>query len=106
MVATGVEPRTPPIPGIDHPKVLSYIDVLRHKRDVGKDVAIIGAGGIGFDVAEYLVHSGEMDLKADAVDVGGYMEEWGVDMTNEARSGLQDKKVGSLSGAVHIYIHT
>ena len=95
VVATGVEPRTPPIPGIDHPKVLSYIDVLRHKKDVGKDVAIIGAGGIGFDVAEYLVHSGDMDQKADDVDVGAYMEEWGVDITNEARSGLQERKLHS-----------
>ncbi len=58
IVATGVEPRDPKIPGQDHPKVLSYIDVLRHGKPVGERVAIIGAGGIGFDVAEFLVHSG------------------------------------------------
>jgi 2,4-dienoyl-CoA reductase (NADPH2) len=54
-VATGVRPRDPQIPGQDHPKVLSYIDVLRHRKPVGQRVAVVGAGGIGFDVAEYLV---------------------------------------------------
>jgi 2,4-dienoyl-CoA reductase (NADPH2) len=58
MVATGVTPRDPKIPGQEHPKVLSYIDVLRHRKPVGERVAIIGAGGIGFDVAEFLVHDG------------------------------------------------
>lgn len=56
VVATGVSPRDPKIAGQDHPKVLSYIDVLRHKKPVGQKVAIIGAGGIGFDVAEFLAH--------------------------------------------------
>ena len=93
VVATGVEPRTPPIDGVDHPKVLSYIDVLRHKAKVGQKVAIVGAGGIGFDVAEYLVHGGENDRSADEVDVSEYMVEWGVDMENERRSGLQERKL-------------
>jgi 2,4-dienoyl-CoA reductase (NADPH2) len=58
VLATGITPRTPEIEGVTHPKVLSYLDVLRDKKAVGKSVAIIGAGGIGFDVAEYLSHSG------------------------------------------------
>ncbi|MCW8975093.1 MAG: FAD-dependent oxidoreductase, partial [Sedimenticola sp.] len=61
VIATGVSPRIPPIKGIDHPKVLSYIDVLREHKPVGEQVAIIGAGGIGFDVAEYLLHDGQSD---------------------------------------------
>jgi 2,4-dienoyl-CoA reductase (NADPH2) len=67
IIATGVTPRDPMIPGQEHPKVLSYIDVLRHRKPVGERVAIIGAGGIGFDVAEFLVHDGHsttLDLAA------------------------------------------
>ena len=56
ILATGIKPRTPGIEGIDHPKVMSYIDVLLHKKEVGQKVAVIGAGGIGFDVSEYLTH--------------------------------------------------
>ena len=90
IVATGVSPRTPPIEGVDHPKVLSYIDVLKHKKSVGKKVAVIGAGGIGFDVSEFLVHHAEgLNLTADEVSVDGYMKEWGVDKTNTERSGLK-----------------
>jgi 2,4-dienoyl-CoA reductase (EC 1.3.1.34) len=54
VIATGVVPRTPGIPGVDHPKVLSYVDVLRGNAQVGEKVAVIGAGGIGFDVSEFL----------------------------------------------------
>ena len=56
LLATGVSPRTLEVEGIDHPKVLDYVDVLYHKKEVGEKVAIIGAGGIGFDMAEYLAH--------------------------------------------------
>jgi 2,4-dienoyl-CoA reductase (NADPH2) len=62
ILATGVAPRNPRIPGQDEGtargQVLSYVDVLLHRRDVGKRVAVVGAGGIGFDVSEYLVHDG------------------------------------------------
>jgi len=86
VLATGVVPRTPSIPGLDHPKVVSYIDVLLHGRPVGESVAIIGAGGIGFDVAEYLCHApGETPA---SLDVEAFMREWGVDMTLTARGGL------------------
>ena len=82
IIATGVVPRDPGIPGQDHPKVLGYIDVLRHKAPVGKRVAVIGAGGIGFDVSEYLVtdHSPTTSLP-------DWMREWGV-TDPETRSGL------------------
>jgi len=84
ILATGVTPRKINLPGADHAKVLTYIDVLLHKKEVGKSVAIIGAGGIGFDVAEYLTVD-----KSPALDIPAFMEEWGVDMGIENRGGLQ-----------------
>ena len=74
IVATGVSPRDPKIPGQNHPKVLSYIDVLRNKKPVGQRVAVIGAGGIGFDVAEFLVADGH----SVTVDLPAWQAEWGV----------------------------
>ena len=85
IIATGITPRMPPIPGIEHDKVLSYLDVLRDKKPVGKSVAIIGAGGIGFDTAEYLTHSGA----STSQDIEAFMKEWGVDMSLEARAGIE-----------------
>lgn len=76
LLATGVHPRPLQIPGADHPSVLSYLDVLLHQKEVGRRVAIVGAGGIGFDVAEYLSHAGEPTSQ----DVAAFMDEWGVDM--------------------------
>ncbi len=84
IVATGITPRTPQIPGVEHPMVLSYIDVLKHKKEVGKRVAIIGAGGIGFDTAEYLTHQGT----SASLDIDLFLKEWGVDPSNEAPSGM------------------
>jgi 2,4-dienoyl-CoA reductase (NADPH2) len=78
VLATGVLPRKIDLPGLDHPKVLSYIDVLRDKKPVGRRVAIIGAGGIGFDVAEFLT-SGEGH--APSQHIGEFLDEWGVDAT-------------------------
>lgn len=94
IVATGVLPRTPPIQGIDHPNVLSYIDVLKNQKPVGNLVAIIGAGGIGFDIAEYLIHhkDGDVDKNADEVNPHEFLKEWGVDETNESRGGLKHEK--------------
>ncbi len=85
VLATGIQPRTPAIPGVEHVKVLSYIDVLKHKKAVGKRVAIIGAGGIGFDVAEYLAHEG----KSTTLDIDAWLQEWGIDKTMTARSGIE-----------------
>ena len=84
ILATGISPRQPPIAGIDHPKVLSYLDVLKHRREVGRKVAIIGAGGIGFDVAEYLTHEGTRPSQ----HVPTFMKEWGVDMEVATPGGL------------------
>jgi 2,4-dienoyl-CoA reductase (NADPH2) len=84
VLATGVYPRRISLEGIDHPKVLSYIDVLAGGAEVGERVAIIGAGGIGFDVAEYLAHQG----RSTALDTDAYMAEWGVDQTFSNRGGL------------------
>lgn len=84
IIATGIVPRIPKIAGIAHPKVLSYLDVLRHHRPVGQTVAIIGAGGIGFDVAEYLVSGGDsVTLSPDR-----WLREWGVDKEVRERGGL------------------
>lgn len=85
IVATGIKPRTPAIEGIEHEKVLSYLDVLKHKKPVGKSVAIIGAGGIGFDTAEFLSHG----KATPSQDIPAFMKEWGIDMTLEARSGIE-----------------
>jgi 2,4-dienoyl-CoA reductase (NADPH2) len=90
VLATGVVPRRPEIEGLEHPKVLSYIDVLLHGRPVGRTVAIIGAGGIGFDVAEYLSH--DATHPATSVDIPAFMAEWGIDMRLEARGGLVPAK--------------
>ena len=86
VLATGVHPRQIELPGIDHPKVLSYVDVLKHKVEVGGRVAIIGAGGIGFDVAEYLAHQGT----STALDIEAFMDEWGVDMAYTEPGALKE----------------
>jgi len=85
VIATGIAPRTPEIDGIDHPKVMNYLDVLKDKKPVGKKVAVIGAGGIGFDVSEYLTHEGE----ATSQNIEAFMKEWGVDMSMKARGGIE-----------------
>lgn len=85
VLATGVTPRTPDIEGIDHPKVRGYLDVLRDKCAVGKTVAVVGAGGIGFDVAEYLLHEGV----SPSQDKAKFFAEWGVDTTHSTPGGLQ-----------------
>jgi 2,4-dienoyl-CoA reductase (NADPH2) len=84
IIATGVAPRDPAIPGQDGPNVLSYIDVLRGKAHVGDKVVIIGAGGIGFDVAEYLV-TGESPTE----NLSGWLQEWGVGDPTDTRGGLR-----------------
>lgn len=84
IVSTGIKPRTPDIPGIDHEKVVSYIDVIKGNKPVGKKVAIIGAGGIGFDVSELISHTGV----SGAVDRDIFAAEWGVDFENHPRGGV------------------
>ena len=84
VLATGVRPRMPPIPGLEHPKVLSYLDVLLNGRPVGQRVALVGAGGIGFDVAEFLVQP----APSTSLDIGRFLREWGVDEAYAGRGGL------------------
>ncbi|UWQ63071.1 NADPH-dependent 2,4-dienoyl-CoA reductase [Leisingera caerulea] len=84
VIATGVLPRDPAIPGQDRDNVLNYIDVLRHKKPVGRKVAVIGAGGIGFDVSEFLLEEGH----SPATDLPAWMKEWGVADPAEHRAGL------------------
>ncbi|MBJ2067996.1 NADPH-dependent 2,4-dienoyl-CoA reductase [Serratia odorifera] len=84
ILACGIVPRTPDIPGIDNAKVLSYLDVLRDKKPVGQRVAIVGAGGIGFDTAEYLSQHGE----ASSLDSEAFNREWGIDSQLNQRGGL------------------
>ncbi|QQC88012.1 NADPH-dependent 2,4-dienoyl-CoA reductase [Streptomyces alfalfae] len=98
VVATGVTPRVPEIPGIDHPSVVNYLDVLRDGASVGERVAIVGAGGIGFDVAEYLTDGGE---KA-SLDPATYFRQWGVDMDYRERGGLTEPERPAPPRTVHL----
>ncbi|MFF5403247.1 FAD-dependent oxidoreductase [Streptomyces misionensis] len=98
VVATGVTPRTPDIPGVDHPRVLGYLDVLRDGADVGDRVAVLGAGGIGFDVAEYLTDGGD---KASE-DPAAYFRNWGVDMEYTAPGGLTEPRRPAPPRQVHL----
>jgi len=100
ILATGIIPRKPKIKGIDHPKVVSYIDVLKNKVNVGSSVALIGAGGIGFDVAEYLSHKGE----SNSISTSSFMKEWGVDMSFLARGGIEGMKPSLLKTDRKIYL--
>ncbi|MEI8082813.1 MAG: FAD/NAD(P)-binding oxidoreductase, partial [Actinomycetes bacterium] len=84
ILATGVTPRIPDIPGVDHPSVVTYLQVLRDHVPVGRRVAILGAGGIGFDVAEYLTQSGP----SSAEDAQQFNAEWGIDPTYANPGGL------------------
>jgi len=85
VLATGVTPRRPPIAGIEHPMVLSYVDVLLRGAPVGRRVALVGAGGIGFDVAEFLGHA---EGDSPSLDIDAFLAEWGVDRSPAARGGL------------------
>lgn len=89
VVATGVTPRQLEIPGIDHAKVLSYLDVLKERKPVGQRVAIIGAGGIGFDTAEFLSHEGE----SGSINPEKFYDEWGIDTEYENVGGLKAANV-------------
>ena len=84
IIATGIKPRQIKLKGIDNENVLDYEDVLKLGKPVGKKVAIIGAGGIGFDVAEFLSHEGE----SPSLDTNLFLKEWGIDGTNSVRGGL------------------
>ncbi|MDB9948795.1 NADPH-dependent 2,4-dienoyl-CoA reductase [Porticoccaceae bacterium] len=84
VIATGITPRVPQLEGIDHPSVVSYVDVLRGNVEVGKRVAVMGAGGIGFDVSEFITHVGV----SAALDKEVFAREWGIDFKNHPRGGV------------------
>lgn len=88
VVATGIQPRTPQIEGIDHGSVVRYVDVVKGEVEVGKSVAIIGAGGIGFDVAELITHEGV----SASLDIPTFAKEWGIDFENHPRGGVTGVK--------------
>jgi 2,4-dienoyl-CoA reductase (NADPH2) len=95
ILATGVSPRKVEFEGADHPKVVSYVDVLSNKVKVGKSVAIVGAGGIGYDTAEFLTHN--HDQTAPSLDIESYMKEWGVDMNHSTGGSLAKSPLPSPS---------
>ncbi len=86
IIASGIVARMPAIPGIDHPRVTSYVELIHGRRRAGEKVAILGAGGIGFDVAELLSHSEDGDV------MERYRDEWGIDSMYLRRGGLVDPK--------------
>lgn len=94
VVATGVRPRKLDIPGSDRPEVVSYVDVLNGRVEVGARIAVVGAGGIGFDVADFLTHD---------ADDAGFMASWGVDTSLESRGGLAAAHRTSSQREVHMY---
>ncbi|MFJ2511591.1 FAD-dependent oxidoreductase [Streptomyces griseoviridis] len=98
VVATGVTPRVPDIPGVDHPSVLGYLDVLRDEAPVGDRVAVLGAGGIGFDVAAYLTDDGERTSQ----DPATYFRRWGVDTDHRTPGGLVTPERPAPPRAVHL----
>jgi len=91
VVATGVTPRVPELDGVDHPSVLGYLDVLRDGAAVGERVAILGAGGIGFDVAEYLTHNGD-----------DFYAQWGIDTEYAGPGGLTAPRRGPTPRRLHL----
>ncbi|MFZ6644999.1 FAD-dependent oxidoreductase [Undibacterium sp. TJN25] len=86
VLATGVLPRIPQIEGVHHAKVMGYLDVLRDHKAVGKAVAVIGAGGIGFDVSEYLAHSGD----SPSINPSKFYAEWGIDPSYAVAGGIRE----------------
>jgi 2,4-dienoyl-CoA reductase (NADPH2) len=107
VLATGVYPRTPDLPGIDHSKVVTYIDVLNDKVKIGHKVALIGAGGIGFDVAEFLSHTADHSpgqvMDSDQ-SIEAFTREWGIDLTLEARGGVKGVQAQPPKSAREIWL--
>ncbi|WP_313132444.1 NADPH-dependent 2,4-dienoyl-CoA reductase [Stutzerimonas nitrititolerans] len=100
ILATGIVPRTPDIPGIEHPKVISYLDAILQRKPVGQRVAVIGAGGIGFDVSEFITHDGE----STSLDREAFWNEWGIDLGLEARGGVAGVRPAPHAPARQVYL--
>ena len=100
ILATGIAPRTPAIPGIEHAKVISYLDAILQRKPVGQTVAVIGAGGIGFDVSEFIIHQGV----ATSQDREAFWHEWGIDANLEARGGVAGIKAEVHAPARQVFL--
>jgi len=100
ILATGIVPRTPAIPGIEHPKVISYLDAILGRKPVGQRVAVIGAGGIGFDVSEFVTHQG----RSTSLDRDAFWHEWGIDTALEARGGIAGIKAEVPAPARQVFL--
>ncbi len=102
VLATGVHPRPVTVPGIDHPRVLTYIDVLNGKVMVGAKVAVIGAGGIGFDIAEFLSHAEDQPSSSQSIEA--FAREWGIDLDLRARGGVKNVQAQPPASAREIWL--
>ncbi|SED82172.1 NADPH-dependent 2,4-dienoyl-CoA reductase [Pseudomonas anguilliseptica] len=100
ILATGIAPRTPAIEGIEHAKVISYLDAILQRKPVGQKVAVIGAGGIGFDVSEFITHQGE----ATSLNREEFWKEWGIDTALEARGGVAGVQAHSHPAAREVFL--
>ena len=100
ILATGIVPRTPAIPGIEHPKVIGYLDAILERKPVGRRVAVIGAGGIGFDVSEYITHDGA----STSLDREAFWKEWGIDLGLEARGGVAGIQAQPHAAAREVFL--
>ncbi|MDH4564461.1 NADPH-dependent 2,4-dienoyl-CoA reductase [Pseudomonas sp. BN411] len=100
ILATGIVPRTPAIPGIENAKVISYLDAILERKPVGQKVAVIGAGGIGFDVSEFITHKGE----STSLSREAFWKEWGIDGDLEARGGIAGIKAQPHAPARQVFL--
>jgi 2,4-dienoyl-CoA reductase (NADPH2) len=100
VLATGVIPRIPEIEGIDHPKVLTYVDVLSHQQGVGQQIAIVGAGGIGFDVAQFITHSDACISRNRDI----FLNAWGVDKNYRLPGGLSPNRPRASASGRQVYL--
>ena len=100
ILATGIAPRMPAIPGIDHPMVMGYLDALLQRKPVGRKVAVIGAGGIGFDVSEFITHSGD----STSLNAELFWKEWGIDTQLQARAGIEGVRPQPEPPAREVYL--
>jgi 2,4-dienoyl-CoA reductase (EC 1.3.1.34) len=100
ILATGIVPRTPAIPGIENAKVISYLDAILERKPVGHSAAVIGAGGIGFDVSEFITHGGE----STSLDRHAFWQEWGIDENLEARGGIAGIQAHPHAAARQVFL--
>ncbi|MBA2709318.1 MAG: NADPH-dependent 2,4-dienoyl-CoA reductase [Tatlockia sp.] len=95
ILATGIKPRLPTFEGIEHEKVMTYVELIMEKRKAGKRVAVIGAGGIGFDVSEWLTHNPDESNKE-------FYEHWGIDLDSSGRGGLKQPEISESPREVYL----